>query len=49
MCVVDLLNRLIGRDSVFFGAQGIAREWKMRQERRSPRYTTQWGESLSTT
>ncbi len=47
MCVVDLLNRLIGRDTLFFGAQGISREWKMRQERRSPRYTTQWSELLS--
>ena len=49
MCVVDLLNRLLGRDTLFFGAQGISREWKMRQERRSPRYTTQWSELLSTT
>jgi DNA polymerase V len=49
MCVVDLLNRLLGRDTLFFGAQGIGREWKMRQERRSPRYTTQWSELLSTT
>jgi len=49
MCVVDLLNRLLGRDTIFFGAQGINREWKMRQERRSPRYTTQWSELLSTT
>jgi DNA polymerase V len=49
MCVVDLLNRLLGRDTLFFGVQGIGREWKMRQERRSPRYTTQWSELLSTT
>jgi DNA polymerase V len=47
MCVVDLLNRLLGHDTIFFGAQGIARDWKMRQERRSPRYTTQWNELLS--
>lgn len=47
MCVVDLLNKLIGRNTLFFGAQGIARDWKMRQERRSPRYTTQWNEVLS--
>jgi DNA polymerase V len=47
MCVVDLLNKLLGRDTLFFGAQGITREWKMRQGRRSPRYTTQWSELLS--
>lgn len=44
MCVVDLLNEWWGSNTIFFGAQGIDRVWKMRQERRSPRYTTRWGE-----
>src|SRR5437868_12089779 len=44
MCVVDLLNEWWGNNTIFFGAQGIDRVWKMRQERRSPRYTTRWGE-----
>ena len=44
MCVVDLLNQWWGNNTIFFGAQGIDRVWKMRQERRSPRYTTRWGE-----
>ena len=44
MCVVDFLNEWIGSNTIFFGAQGTDRVWKMRQERRSPRYTTRWGE-----
>jgi DNA polymerase V len=44
MCVVDLLNEWWGSNALFFGAQGIERAWKMRQERRSPRYTTRAGD-----
>ena len=44
MAMVDLINQWWGKNTIFFGAQGIGRTWKMRQERRSPRYTTRWGE-----
>jgi len=44
MAVVDIINHWWGHNTIFFGAQGIGRTWKMRQERRSPRYTTCWGE-----
>ncbi len=44
MCVVDLLNEWWGSNTLFFGAQGIERAWKMRQERRLPRYTTRAGD-----
>jgi len=44
MAVVDIINHWWGQNTIFFGAQGIGRTWKMRQERRSPRYTTCWGE-----
>jgi DNA polymerase V len=44
MCVVDLINEWWGSNTLFFGAQGIERAWKMRQERRSHRYTTRAGE-----
>ena len=44
MCVVDLINEWWGSNTLFFGAQGIERAWKMRQERRSPRYTTRAGD-----
>lgn len=46
MGVVDRINRDHGPDTVFFGAQGVNREWKMRCGSRSPRYTTQWDELL---
>lgn len=48
MAMVDFINRWWGHNTIFFGAQGIGREWKMRQKRRSPRFTTQWGEILTT-
>jgi DNA polymerase V len=44
MAMVDFINQWWGQNTIFFGAQGIGRAWKMRQERRSPRYTTCWGE-----
>ncbi len=44
MAAVDGLNRALGRDTVAFAAQGIARTWALRAEMRSPRYTTRWNE-----
>ena len=51
MHAIDIINRLWGQDTIFFGAQGLAhaRTWQMRQERRSPRYTTRWGEIFAVT
>jgi DNA polymerase V len=46
MAIIDFINQWWGHNTIFFGAQGIGREWKMRQERRSSRFTTQWGEIL---
>jgi len=46
MGLVDRVNRSHGPDTLFFGAQGVTREWKMRCGLRSPRYTTQWDELL---
>ncbi|MDH3256901.1 MAG: Y-family DNA polymerase [Nitrospinota bacterium] len=46
MATVDRINRDHGPDTVFFGAEGITRQWKMRCGSRSPRYTTQWNELL---
>src|SRR6516164_7135451 len=40
MCVGDFINEWWRSNSIFFGAQGTDRVWKMPQERRSPRYTT---------
>jgi len=46
MQAVDAINHLWGQDTIFFGAQIRTRAWQMRQERRSPRYTTRWQELL---
>ncbi|MGK0179601.1 MAG: DNA polymerase V, partial [Nitrospinales bacterium] len=46
MKIVDRVNKEQGSDTLFFGAQGVTREWKMRCGSRSPRYTTQWNELL---
>jgi DNA polymerase V len=42
MAAVDALNRRYGREMVRLASSGVAREWKMRQGRVSPRYTTRW-------
>ena len=47
MAVVDALNSIYGRDSLFFAVQGSTRPWKMRQSRLSGRFTTQWNEILT--
>ncbi len=47
MQAVDVINTVWGKDTLFFGAQGLTRAWQMRQERRSPRSTTRWKELLS--
>ncbi|MFY7938731.1 MAG: Y-family DNA polymerase [Flavobacterium sp.] len=40
MGVVDKLNKSYGTNKVKFGNQSLGRQWKMKQEKLSPRYTT---------
>ena len=44
MNVIDNINASMSDDKIKFAAAGTAKNWKMRQEMRSPRYTTRWGE-----
>ena len=44
MRAVDAVNNRWGRDTVSFAASGTARQWRMKREMRSPRYTTVWEE-----
>ncbi|MFM1841430.1 MAG: hypothetical protein RLZZ490_161, partial [Cyanobacteriota bacterium] len=44
MAVVDQLNRQFGRETVGFGIVGQQQEWRMKSDRRSPRFTTAWDE-----
>lgn len=46
MEVVDQINDKMGRSTVFFAACGNRPKIPMRQEHRSPCFTTQWGELL---
>jgi DNA polymerase V len=44
MDMVDNMNFAMRDDIVKFAASGTSRDWKMRQDLRSPRYTTRWEE-----
>ncbi|SFZ94426.1 DNA polymerase V [Flaviramulus basaltis] len=43
---IDLLNKSIGKTKVKLASQDLGRTWKMRQEKLSQRYTTNWNELL---
>jgi DNA polymerase V len=45
MQLMDGINKKNGR--LFFASQGIERSWRMKCDKRSPRYTTNWGELLT--
>jgi len=44
--VIDKLNSEYGRDKVKLAVQGDGKEWKLRQEKLSKRYTTNWNEII---
>ena len=44
MLALDTLNQRFGRGTVKVSMQGAFSDWEMRQERKSPNYTTAWGE-----
>jgi DNA polymerase V len=44
MTLVDQMNNQMGRGTIEFAAQGLNRDWQMRQQQRSPRYTTRLSE-----
>ena len=41
---VDKINLNLGKNSLFFAAEGVERSWRLRAQMRSSRYTTQWKE-----
>ncbi len=43
---IDAINQGIGQNKVKFACQDLGRTWKMRQEKLSPRYTTQLAEII---
>jgi DNA polymerase V len=44
MNALDGLNQRFGRGTVKVSTQGAFKEWQMKQERKSPNYTTSWDE-----
>jgi DNA polymerase V len=47
MATLDAINRRMGRDSVFYAASGMKREWKMAATMKSQHFTTDWHELLT--
>ena len=43
---LDQLNAKLGRDVVRLASEGMGYRWKMRQENKSPNYTTRWQDIL---
>jgi DNA polymerase V len=44
---VDEINSLFGNNTLIFGSSGIKKEWKIKSEKRSDRYTTCFKEILT--
>ena len=44
MQAVDEINRRWGRDTIQTAAAGLVKEWRFRQMKKSPAYTTRWSE-----
>jgi DNA polymerase V len=42
MAAMDKINRKMGKESVKLASEGFSRPWKMKQENKSPCYTTKW-------
>jgi DNA polymerase V len=40
--ILDKMNLRYGRDTVKIASQGFAKRWKLKQEKLSPNYTTNW-------
>lgn len=46
MSAIDELNNRFGREKVKVAAQGYSRKWRLKQEKLSPCYTTNWNDIL---
>lgn len=47
MAIVDRMNKAYGNNKIKFGSQSLGRQWKMKQEKLSPRYSTNINEIIS--
>jgi DNA polymerase V len=44
MTTLDQINRKMGKEAIKLASEGFKRPWKMKQENKSPSYTTKWEE-----
>ncbi|MBL4882885.1 MAG: DUF4113 domain-containing protein, partial [Oleispira sp.] len=44
MRVLDKVNLEHGRNALFIGSEGVVQKWSMRQQYKSPAYTTRWAD-----
>ncbi|MDG1074046.1 MAG: Y-family DNA polymerase [Methylophilaceae bacterium] len=44
MSAMDSINRKMGKEAIKLASEGFTRPWKMRQENKSPSYTSKWEE-----
>jgi DNA polymerase V len=42
MAVLDAINHAHGRHTIRYASQGLSQRWQMRQQLKSPAYTTRW-------
>jgi DNA polymerase V len=46
MSAIDNINRKMGKESIKLASEGFKRPWKMKQDSKSPSYTSKWNEVL---
>ncbi len=46
MAVIDQINARMGKSTLKLASEGFRQPWKMKQENRSPSYTTKWDELI---
>jgi DNA polymerase V len=46
MATLDDINRRMGRESVFYAASGVKRDWATAATMKSRCFTTDWGQLL---
>jgi DNA polymerase V len=48
MKAMDSINRKMGKDAIKLASEGFKKPWKMKQENKSPAYTTNWQHIIRT-
>ncbi|MGZ8271564.1 MAG: DUF4113 domain-containing protein [Methylophilus sp.] len=46
MQAMDAINKKMGRETVKLASEGFTMSWKMKQDNKSPSYTTNWDQLM---